>query len=213
MDDGVDADKRATLRRFAALGAATPLADLGGGRGGDDADPPDGGDTRAAVRGYVAATPGAHFSKVRDDLRLATGEAQHHLRRLVDAGDVESRRDGDYRRFYPAGRFTAFERTVLGHLRRGTRRGMVLAALRRPGVSGADLAAALDVTPATVSAHAGDLTADGVLARTDGTGEDGGYRACRPATVVTLVVRHADSLGADAAAFAADADGLLRYDP
>lgn len=205
MDDGVDGDKRATLRRFAALGAATPLAGLGG----SDADPSDASDTRAAVRGYVAATPGAHFSKVRDDLHLATGEAQHHLRRLVDDGAVESRRDGDYRRYYPAGRFGAFERVALGHLRRETRRGMLLTALRRPGVSGADLAAALDVSPATVSAHAADLKADGLLARQEGAG----YRVRRPTTVVTLVVRHADSLGADAVAFAADADGLLQYDP
>ncbi|MFB6080893.1 MAG: winged helix-turn-helix transcriptional regulator [Haloferacaceae archaeon] len=209
--DGIDEEKRETLRRFAALGAATPLVGLRGTS--DDADrrtdAGTDGDTRAAVRGYVAATPGAHFSKVRDDLRLATGEAQHHLRRLVDDGVVASRRDGDYRRFSLAGRFSEFERVALGHLRRPTRRGMLLTALRRPGVSGTDLAAALDVSRATVSAHARDLEADGLLARPDG----GGYRVSRPETVVTLVVRYADSFGPDAVAFADDADGLLRYDP
>jgi predicted transcriptional regulator len=204
VTDGVDEEKRATLRRFAALGASTPLAGLGGSDAAED-----GTDTRAAVRGYVAATPGAHFSKVRDDLHLATGEAQYHLRRLVDDGAIVSQRDGDYRRFYVAGQFSAFERVALGHLRRETRRGMLLTALDRPGVAGVDLAAALDVAPATVSAHAGDLEADGLLARP----ADGGYRVRRPETVVTLVVRYADSLGADAAAFADDADGLLRYDP
>lgn len=204
--DGVDEEKRTTLRRFAALGASTPLAGL---RGSDGPDDDRRSEARTAVRGYVAATPGAHFSKVRDDLRLATGEAQHHLRRLVDDGVLVSRRDGDYRRFYVAGRFSGFERVALGHLRRGTRRGMLLTALRRPGVSGADLAAALDVAPATVSAHAGDLAADGLLARPDGSG----YRVRRPETVVTLVVRYADSLGADAAAFADDAADVLQYDP
>ncbi|MFB6302810.1 MAG: winged helix-turn-helix transcriptional regulator [Haloferacaceae archaeon] len=207
--DGVDEEKRATLRRFAALGASTPLAGLRGGDAAGADAPDERTDTRAAVRGYVAATPGAHFSKVRDDLRLATGEAQYHLRRLVDDGTLASRRDGDYRRFYVAGRFSEFERVTLGHLRRGTRRGMLLTALRRPGVSGADLAAALDVSPATVSAHAGDLEADGLLVRPD----DGGYRVRRPETVVTLVVRYADSLGADAATFADAAADVLQYDP
>ena len=64
-------------------------------------------DARDAIVGYLAATPGAHFSKVRDDLKLGTGETQHHLRRLLDAGAIESRRDGDYRRFFPAGRFSS----------------------------------------------------------------------------------------------------------
>ncbi|MFB6305161.1 MAG: winged helix-turn-helix transcriptional regulator [Haloferacaceae archaeon] len=204
MTEGVDEEKRATLRRFAAIGASTPLAGLGAA---SDADADAGSDTRAAVRGYVAATPGAHFSKVRDDLRLGTGEAQHHLRRLVDDGAVESRRDGDYRRFYPAGRFSAFERVALGHLRRETPRRMLLTALRDPGVSGADLAAELDVSRPTISAHAGDLSDAGLLERADG------YRVRRPETVVTLVARYADSFGPEAVDFAADADQLLRYDP
>ncbi|MFB6156579.1 MAG: winged helix-turn-helix transcriptional regulator [Haloferacaceae archaeon] len=205
MSEGVDEEKRATLRRFAAVGASTPLAGLGGT---SDADPAGAGDdTRAAVRGYVAATPGAHFSKVRDDLRLGTGEAQHHLRRLVDDGVLSSRRDGDYRRFYPAGRFSAFERIALGHLRRETPRLMLLTALRNPGVSGADLAAELDVSRPTVSAHAGDLSEAGLMERADG------YHVTRPETVVTLVARYADSFGPEAASFAADAADLLRYDP
>ena len=106
MDPGVDEDKRATLRRFAALGAATPLARIGDDRNGDS-------DARDAILGYLTATPGAHFSKVRDDLKLGTGETQHHLRRLVDVGAIESLRDGDYRRLFPAGRFSSFEQVAL----------------------------------------------------------------------------------------------------
>jgi predicted transcriptional regulator len=202
--EGVDEEKRATLRRFAALGTATPLAGLTGD--GSDAEP-DGPETREAVFGYVTRTPGAHFSKVRDDLRLGTGEAQYHLRRLVEADRVESRRDGDYRRFYPAGRFSAFERVALGHLRRETPRGILLALLRTPGMTGAALARELDVSAATVSTHAGDLADAGLLVREDG------YRVRRPETVLTLVVAHADSLGPAAARLAADAPSLLRYDP
>ncbi len=202
MAGGIDEEKRTTLRRFAALGTVTPLAGLAA-----DGDPADASEVRRAIRGYLAATPGAHFSKLRDDLRLGTGEAQHHLRRLVEAGAVDSRRDGEYRRLYPADRFDGFERRALGHLRRATRRGMVLVALREPGVSGADLAAALDVSSPTISAHATALVDAGLFERADG------YRVRRPETVVRLVVRYADSFGADAVEFAASADELLRYDP
>ena len=202
MTREVDADKRATLRRFAALGAATPLS------AGERASADDGDDSapRDAIRGYLATTPGAHFSKLRDDLSLATGETQHHLRRLESSGEIVSRKDGDYRRYFPAGRFGAFERRALGYLRRDTPRGMLLHLLREPGASGADLSRALDVSRPTVSTHAGDLTDAGLLEAGDG------YRVARPPALIALVVRYADSFGADAVAFADEAASYISYD-
>ncbi|SFR38189.1 winged helix-turn-helix transcriptional regulator [Halogeometricum limi] len=204
-DRGVDEEKRATLRRFAALGAATPLVGLGSSEA--DAEETSGSDARDAIVGYVASTPGAHFSKVRDDLRLGTGETQYHLRRLVDDGVVEFRRDGDYKRFFPAKRFTSFEQTTLGYLRRGTPRGMLVALLRDPDATGTDVAAQLDVSRATVSNYARELDDAGLLSREDG------YAITRPETVITLLVRYADSFGPDAVALADDAASLIRYDP
>ena len=162
----IDEEKRSTLRRFAALGAASPLAGLGSGSAAAEEDTTD---SREAIRGYVASTPGAHFSKVRDDLSLVTGETQHHLRRLVDDGAVVFRRDGDYKRFFTAGRFSEFEQVALGYLRRTTPRGMLLELLANPGATGSELAAKLDVSRPTVSGYAGDLDEAGVLSR------DGSY--------------------------------------
>ncbi|PSP52967.1 MarR family transcriptional regulator, partial [Halobacteriales archaeon QH_1_68_42] len=158
-DEGVDESKRATLRRFAALGAASPLVRFAQD---SESDAPD------AILGYVTATPGAHFSKVRDDLKLGTGETQHHLRRLEGEGAIESREDGDYRRFFPAGRFSEFEQVALGYLRRATPRGMVVALLRDPEATGADLAAELGVSRPTVSKHAARLEEAGLVSRADG---------------------------------------------
>jgi len=197
----VDESKRATLRRFAALGAASPLA-----RFQDDGE--DGGsDAHDAIAGYLSATPGAHFSKIRDDLQLGTGETQHHLRQLESAGALESRKDGDYRRFFAAERFTAFEQVALGYLRRETPRGMLIELLRTPEATGSDLADALDVSRPTVSKYAGELDDAGLLSREDG------YAVERPETVLTLLVRYADSFDTDAVAFAADAADLIRFDP
>ena len=197
----MDADKRATLRRFAALGAATPLV-----ASGTTAAEGDTSDVRDAIRGYLAMTPGAHFSKLRDDLHLGTGETQHHLRTLESAGEVTSFKDGDYRRYYPAERFTSFEMVALGYLRRPTPRGMLVELLRDPSATGADLSRALDVSRATVSNHAGELEAAGLLDRSDG------YAVADPETVIALLVRYADSFGPEAAAFADDAARYIRYD-
>lgn len=208
--DGVDEEKRATLRRFAALGAAGPLTrftDEGDGAAADTGGDAASSDTRDAIVGYLSTTPGAHFSKIRDDLSLGTGETQHHLRRLVEAGAVESFRDGEYRRYVPADRFGPFEKRTLGYLRRSTPRGMVLALLRDPTASGTDLADALSVSRPTVSKYAKELEEAGLLSRADG------YALERPETLLTLLVRYADSFGPKAAAVADEADSLIRYDP
>ncbi|MEF8827672.1 MAG: HTH domain-containing protein, partial [Haloarcula sp.] len=145
----VDEDKRATLRRFAALGAASPFARFGDS--GSESDAPD------AIAGYVSAHPGTHFSKLRDDLKLGTGEAQHHLHRLENEDVVASQKDGDYRRYFPTGQFSEFEQVALGYLRRSTARGMLVTLLRRPDVTASELASELDVSRPTVSNYAADL--------------------------------------------------------
>ena len=197
----VDENKRATLRRFAVLGAATPLAKFGG-------DEEAGGESEArdAIAGYVATTPGAHFSKIRDDLKLGTGETQHHLKRLLEGGALESRRDGDYRRFFPAGRFSAFEQVTLGYLRRETPRKMLIELLRDPDATGGAIAATVGVSRATVSTYARELDAVGLLDREDG------YAIQDPETVLLLLVRYADSFGADAQALAGEAADLIHVE-
>lgn len=200
MTEEVDERKRRTLRRFAAVGAAAPF--VGSASAADD-----GNETREAIRGYVPSTPGAHFSKLRDDLRLGTGEAQYHLRKLEEAGEIESRKDADYRRYFPAGRFDDLDKRALGYLRRETPRGMVLGLLSDPDATGAELADALGVSRPTISAAAGELATADLLDRTDG------YTLTEPERMLTLVVRYADSFDADAVAFADDAASLVSYDP
>jgi predicted transcriptional regulator len=196
----IDEDKRATLRRFAAIGAASPLAAAAGHSQAES-------EVREAILGYVAATPGAHFSKLRDDLKLGTGEAQHHLRRLSEAGAIEVARDGDYKRFFPADRFDEFEKVSLGYLRRETPRSMLIELLRDPDITGAALAAEIGVSQASVSTYAAELEQNGLLDR------DGGYAVTRPETVVTLVLRYAESFDRQSVEFAGEAADLLRYDP
>jgi predicted transcriptional regulator len=204
---GVDPEKRATLRRFAALGAATPLSRFAGTASADsDGATASDSDTRDALVGYVGATPGAHFSRVRDDLKLGTGETQYHLRELEEAGTVVSRKDGDYRRYFLAGQFDEFQQVALGYLRRETPRRMVIELLRDPEASAAAIADRLGVSRPTVSNHAADLERAGILTR------EGGYALAEPEALLVLLVRYADSFGEYAAALATEAPELLTHD-
>ena len=198
MDGDIDQSKRTTLRRFAALGAASPLVQIAGA---SKSEAPD------ALAGYLTTTPGAHFSKIRDDLELGTGETQHHLRRLERDGAIESHKDGDYRRFFPADRFSEFEQVTLGYLRRETPRGMLVALLEDPDATASEVAARLDVSRSTVSKYASELESAGLLSRADG------YAVENPETVLLLLVRYADSFGEGAARLAERSPDLLEYDP
>lgn len=201
MDSGdeVDQSKRATLRRFAALGAASPLVSIASAEESDS-------DAPEAIAGYVAATPGAHFSKIRDDLKLGTGETQHHLRELRREGTVEHRKDGDYSRYFLAGRFDEFEQVALGYLRRETPRGMLVALLENPETTAGELAARLEVSRPAISKYATQLESAGLLDRTD-------YTVMNAETVLLLLVRYADSFGEDAARLADAAPDLVEYEP
>jgi predicted transcriptional regulator len=199
-DGDVDESKRATLRRFAALGAASPLAGLASASE-SDSDAPD------AIVGYLTATPGAHFSKIRDDLQLGTGETQHHLRRLESEATIESRKDGDYSRYFPTGRFSEFEQVALGYLRRETPRGMLVALLDSPGIASGAIADRLGVSRSTVSKHAAEMESAGLLSR------EGGYSVKQAETLLMLLVQYADSFDEETVALAGAADDLVAYDP
>jgi hypothetical protein len=58
-----------------------------------------------------------------------------------------------------------------------------------------------------VSNYARKLEDAGLLSREDG------YAITRPETVITILVRYADSFGPAAVALADDAASLIRYDP
>lgn len=197
-DPDVDQSKRATLRRFAALGAASPLIGIASAADSDS-------DRPEALLGYLSATPGAHFSKIRDDLQLGTGETQHHLDELESEGAIESRKDGDYRRYFPADQFSEFEQIALGQLRRETPRCVIITLLETPEATTGSIADRVGVSRPTVSNCAKTLETAGLLSRTDG------YSLVDPETVLLLLIRYADSFGEEAAAFAEQAPSLVEY--
>lgn len=197
---GIDEDKRTTLRRFAAAGAVLSGSVVGTAAADDE--------TKEALHGYLRAHPGVHFSKLRDDLTLGTGETQYHLRQLVEAGTIITEKDGDYRRYYPSGRFNGFQRRTLGWLRRETPQAIVLELLVSPTAPASELAEAVGVADSTVRSHLTALADAGVVTR-----GDAGYRVRKPETVLTLILRYAESLGERAVAFTDRVPELVVYDP
>lgn len=194
----IDEEKRQTLRTLGAVGATGPL--LGLTESGEE------NDTRERLQTYIARAPGAHFSKIRDDCSLATGETQYHLRLLRDGERIEVVYDGDYKRCFPARTFDEFEKRALGQLRRETTRRTIIVLLADPSATGAAIADRLDVSEATVSKVLSALESADLLDRDDKR------RLRRPETLLTLLIQYADSFDAETVRFARNAEELIRYD-
>jgi DNA-binding GntR family transcriptional regulator len=74
-------------------------------------------------------------------------------------------------------------------------------------MTASELATELSVSRPTISNYAADLESAGLLSREDG------YAVADPETVLTLLIRYADSFDDDVAELASEASSLLRYDP
>ncbi len=141
---------------------------------------------RGMVRGYLAANPGANFTAIRNDLKMATGTLTYHLQVLEHEGILRSWADGRYRRYALSGhpiaevqpRLTDIELVLLQNL------------LENPGRTQRDLTLASGLSQPTISYHMGKMASLGVVSvRREGWRKryfaalrerPGGYRPAAP---------------------------------
>ncbi|SFR49732.1 MULTISPECIES: winged helix-turn-helix transcriptional regulator [Halorubrum] len=122
--------------------------------------------TRDRVRRHVRETPGVHFNRVERDLDIATGQAQYHLRRLVNDEElVVERIAGRTHYFDPA--FDPWERRALAFLRRETAREIVLRLHADGPLRPETLTTELDLARSTVSWHVSNLSDAGIVTKSD----------------------------------------------
>jgi len=72
-----------------------------GRRRGPSGGDPLGHHQRERIYRFIEGSPGVHFSGILRQLELSNGVVVHHLAALEREGLVRSRKDGQYRRYYP----------------------------------------------------------------------------------------------------------------
>ncbi|QAU14136.1 winged helix-turn-helix transcriptional regulator [Halorubrum sp. BOL3-1] len=123
-------------------------------------------DARTRVRRHVRDTPGVHFNRLSRDLDIATGQAQHHLHRLVGDSEVAVERIAGRAHYFDP-EFNSWEHRALSFLRRETAR-VILLRLHADGPTRpADLAEDLDLARSTVSWHVSNLAESGIVEKSD----------------------------------------------
>lgn len=96
--------------------------------------------TRLQIFDYINQNPGVQFRAIASALCLPVGLAEYHLGVLVRSGLVSFVRDGRYKRFFVAKRFSRREMLAICLLRHKTARRIVEALLRKGWLSHCRLA-------------------------------------------------------------------------
>lgn len=113
-------------------------------------------ETRGVVREHVETHPGVYFNELTRDLDIATGQAQYHLRRLLDSGVVDSEAVRGRTHYFPTG-YDPWERRTIALLHRETVRSIIVYTLEVSEASATELTEELGVARSTVSWHVSTL--------------------------------------------------------
>jgi predicted transcriptional regulator len=123
-------------------------------------------ETRRRIFELVSSTPGIHFSELKRRLGLATGMLVYHLDYLQKQGIVYAEKKSFYKRYYPTGKLTREEKSILSMLRLEIPRAIVLYLLNHPNTTHKQLLSNFDISGATLSYHLKNLVENGIVSKT-----------------------------------------------
>jgi predicted transcriptional regulator len=149
--------------------------------------------SRRRIYEHVEQHSGSHLREIGRKCGVPLGTALYHLDRLEAEGLLSVRRDGRYKRYFPAQGLGRKEKDLLSAYRHDVPRRIALALLERPAMTQRELCAALDVSRSTLSFHVNDLIRRGVLRRDLGHRENR-YALEDPALSFEILERFGDSL-------------------
>ena len=111
---------------------------------------------RSRIQECVYHNPGIHFNELGRTLDIATGQTQHHLRRLQQTDRVKREAVCGRTHYFPP-TYSAWERGAIALLRRETTREIVGYLLRNEREHPGDLADQLEIARSTVEWHLSNL--------------------------------------------------------
>jgi predicted transcriptional regulator len=119
---------------------------------------------------HIKRNPGVHFRRIVRNLRLAVGDVQYNIQLLEDRGMIKSLRTGLRKLYYPSQGFSVDDQRLLGALAHETQREILLNLTKTPGLSVAQLAKLLGLSPPTIFWHLKRLTEVSLVRRSGAHG-------------------------------------------
>ena len=110
-------------------------------------------ESRRRIYDYLLANPGVHLRRIGKVLGMSTGMLSYHLTYLEREGMLKSETDGHRKRYFIARAFMEAQRRILGVLRQGVPRKIVVEILLHGERTFAQLREATGVSKSTLSYH------------------------------------------------------------
>lgn len=122
--------------------------------------------TRTQIYDFVKASPGVSFRGICSSLGIAVGSAQFHLGVLKKAGLVSFFRDGKYKRFFEANKFSWEKKELISLLKHDTVRKIVEILLGEESVSHSVLSSKLNISSQGLTWNMNRLRKTGIIQET-----------------------------------------------
>jgi predicted transcriptional regulator len=122
-------------------------------------------ESRKRIFAYVEEHSGSHLREISRKCELPLGTALYHLDRLEAEGMVAVRRDGRYKRYFPAQGLGRREKDLLSAFRHAVPRRVAHALLQVGSATQRELCALVGVSRSTLSFHVNSMIARGILRR------------------------------------------------
>lgn len=123
-------------------------------------------EARKKIYSFILSSPGSHLRDMGRRLNISLGHLRYHLDQLERNGRIVSRKDGYYRRYFATRSLDPALESTLCALRKKTTRRILLHLLNVPGATNTDIAATINLRPATVSLYLKELVEREVIERT-----------------------------------------------
>lgn len=150
-------------------------------------------ETRKRIYELIRDSPGVHLRELERRLDLVMGSLQYHLQYLEKNNLISQFKDEEYVRYFVKEReLSRSEREIFYFLRRKGCRHILMNLLREPGMSNKELAAAVDLSPSTVSWNLNKLVKAGIIEK-DRAGRTSNFTIVDPDLVARLLIYYKES--------------------
>lgn len=144
-------------------------------------------EARRRLYALIRDEPGLHMRELERRSRMPLSTMRHHLRYLTEHKLIDQHEDKNVVRYFATTLIEPAERAVIGALRQGALRRVLLYLLHEGGAASyKDIAAAIGAPPSTLAVYLATLTDRGILARR-ALGRESRYEVLDAERVVRLL--------------------------
>ena len=119
---------------------------------------------RSKIHKNISKSPGLHFRELQRRTKIATGSLQYHLDFLIKRNLIRAEKNGKFVRYYSSrGEQLGEDETKIGLLRQPSLRKITLFLLTKKRANNEKIAAAVGLSPSTISWHMLKLVQGGLV--------------------------------------------------